>query len=112
MMPLHVYTHTYLLDNGENPGFGIIITVGTDALIDKSQSVGQQNTVGLHRSNVGCPNQVNLVGALIGSEGCHKPKERVFRCLGHYIRGEVCCGRHAGLEMAGYAIETRNGGGG
>jgi hypothetical protein len=78
----------YLLDDGQNPGLCIVVSVGANA-------------------------QVDLVGVLVATEGGHEAEERVFGRLGddtrvesgssHWIDvggnlGEACLGRGLGVR--------------
>ena len=54
---------SYLLDHGKDPGFGIVISVCSDA-------------------------QIDFLLERILPVGCHQPKKRVFWRLRNSIRGE------------------------
>ena len=53
----------YLLNDGQNPGLCIVVSVSSNA-------------------------QVDFLGVLIATEGSHQPEQRVFRRLGDDIRVE------------------------
>lgn len=81
----------YLLDNGKNPGFSIVVAVGTDSL-EKSNKLVLEPTILWNPSPASSlTHQINLVGVLVGPERPHKPKESIFGGLGHDLRREVCC---------------------
>lgn len=39
----------------------------------------------------GTTHKINFVGAFIGSESSHQPKERIFGCLRYDLGGETGC---------------------
>lgn len=79
---------TYLLHHGENPGFGIVISVGTNSLEKEEKSA-----LGTAHRQVDDLEayQVNLVGILVGPERPHETKERIFGRLGHDVGREIRC---------------------
>lgn len=69
----------HLLDDGQDPGLCVVVSVGSNA-------------------------QVDLVGVLVAAEGSHQPEQRVFGRLGDDIRVES--GSSHWFDVRGDLVES------